>query len=103
MTLSEASAVRGAALFVSALQRSDHPTPAQVQAAVASSLCRHGPHGCTASLAQQYGDHPLEAAARMSWVLAELQSAYPQAAAPGPMNVSSPAAVAVAANNGLAG
>ena len=59
------------ALFASYLQPSDHPTSAQVTAAVRDSLRRLGGQGgCAAVRATAYGDHPDTAAARMRWALA---------------------------------
>jgi len=78
MTPSEVSSLRAEALFASALQRSDDPTPTQVRDAVSASLRCHGPLGCAARVAEEFGEHPTEAVGRMSWVLAELRSAYPQ-------------------------
>jgi len=78
MTPSELSSLRAEALFASALQRSDHPTPTQVRAAVLASLRCYGARSCAARVAEEFGEHPTEAVGRMSWVLAELRSAYPQ-------------------------
>ena len=59
------------ALFASYLQPSDHPTSAQVTAAVRDSLCRLGGQGgCAAVRATAYGDHPETAAEPMRWALA---------------------------------
>jgi hypothetical protein len=59
------------ALFASTLQPSDHPTAAQVMAAVLESLGRHGgSDGCTSACATEYGDHPDAATARMRWAIA---------------------------------
>ena len=71
--------MRAEALFASMLQRSDDPTPTQVRAAVAATLLRHGPRGCAAQVAQEFGEHPVESVGRMEWVLAELRLAYPRA------------------------
>lgn len=76
MTRSEVASVRAEALFVSSLQRSDNPTPDDVRAAVSASLHRHGPRGCAAEVAQEFGEHPAESVWRMSWVLAEVELAY---------------------------
>lgn len=58
------------ALFVSCLQPSDHPTAAQVAAAIAGSMVTFGGVcGCAAALAAEYGEHPETAAARMRWAL----------------------------------
>jgi hypothetical protein len=59
------------ALFASSLQPSDHPTLAQVKAAVQDSLRRNGGvRGCTAVCAAEYGEHPETASERMLWALA---------------------------------
>jgi hypothetical protein len=61
------SAVRADALFVSVLQRSAQPTAAQVRQAVAAAVRTFGSRGCAARVAQEFGDHPEAAAARMRW------------------------------------
>jgi hypothetical protein len=75
-TSSEVGCVRAEALFASPLQRSDNPTRDQVRAAVTAYLSQHGPRECACQLAQEYGDHPTEAALRMSWALAQVESAF---------------------------
>jgi hypothetical protein len=60
--------VRRDALFASALQRSDTPTPDVVSGAIRLSLRRLGRRGCVALVAQEFGDHPEAAAERMHWV-----------------------------------
>lgn len=59
------SAVRADALFVSALQRSDEPSAAQVREAIAGAVRRFGGRGCAGRVAQEFGDHPDIAVARM--------------------------------------
>jgi hypothetical protein len=61
------SAVRTDALFVSALQRSDEPGAGQVQEAVAGAVREFGGRGCAERVAQEFGDHPEIAVARMRW------------------------------------
>jgi hypothetical protein len=56
------------ALFASPLQPSDTPTAETVADAIGATLRRLGPSGCTSRMAQEYGDHPLEAASRMHWI-----------------------------------
>jgi hypothetical protein len=80
MTPREVASLRAEALFVSPVQRSDSPTCEQVRAAITASLLQHGPRGCACRLAQEYGEHPVEAALRMSWALAEVAIAYHMAA-----------------------
>src|SRR5579875_1984491 len=68
---------RAGALFLSALQPSGSPTPDQIRRAVTTTLQRLGARGCAAQLAGEFGDHPDTAAARMSWALAAIGTAYP--------------------------
>ena len=63
-------AILAEALFVSPLQPSEHPTQAQVRAAIDASLRSYGgPLGCASWLAAEYGEHPEVAADRMRWAL----------------------------------
>ena len=64
------SVLRSDALFVSALQRSDVPSTAQVQHAIAAAVREFGGLGCAERVAQEFGDHPEIAAARMRWARA---------------------------------
>ena len=61
------SAVWADALFVSALQRSDNPSTGQVRKAIAAAVRAHGGRGCAERVAQEFGDHPETAVARMRW------------------------------------
>ena len=63
-----ASSVRSDALFASALQRSDRPSPGQVRQAIAVAVARYGGSGCAARVAQAFGEHPETAVTRMRWV-----------------------------------
>lgn len=56
-----------AALFTSSLQGSHEPTTAEVRTAIAESIRRHGARGCLGRVAQEFGDHPDTAPARMRW------------------------------------
>jgi hypothetical protein len=60
-------AARADAVFASALQRSAEPTAGQVRCAVAETIRAFGSRGCAARVAQEFGDHPETAAARMRW------------------------------------
>jgi hypothetical protein len=73
--LSPASA-RVEALFVSALQRSDEPSAAQVRQAITALTGTLGPAGCAARVAQEYGEHPETAAARMRWARTAVAGAF---------------------------
>ncbi|MFB9183101.1 hypothetical protein ACFFX1_33630 [Dactylosporangium sucinum] len=68
--------VRAEALFASVLQASQQPTPLQIRTAVTQTLRRLGVNGCTARVAGEFGEHPETAAARMSWALEMIRSAY---------------------------
>ena len=61
------SIIRADALFVSALQRGDHPGARQVRQAVAAAVEAFGPRGCAGRVAQEFGDHPETAVTRMRW------------------------------------
>jgi hypothetical protein len=56
------------ALFASRLQRSDAPGAGAVAEAIRVTVQQLGTDGCTARMAQEFGDHPETAAARMRWV-----------------------------------
>ena len=58
------SITRADALFASALQRSDEPSAAQVQQAIAAAVAAFGIRGCAARVAQAYGEHPETAVLR---------------------------------------
>ncbi|MER7273373.1 hypothetical protein ABT369_02845 [Dactylosporangium sp. NPDC000244] len=73
--------VRAEALFASALQASQEPTPLQVRAAVTTTLRRYGVNGCAARVAGEFGEYPETAARRMSWALEMVREAYEQLAA----------------------
>ena len=55
------------ALFASDLQASQHPDPREVRAAIRETLQAFGVRRCVARVAQEFGDHPDTAVARMRW------------------------------------
>jgi hypothetical protein len=59
--------VRSHALFVSALQPSDDPDAEQVRQAITGAVRQFGSRGCAGRMAQEFGDHPETAVARMRW------------------------------------
>lgn len=63
------SEVRADALFVSSLQRSDQPSTGQVRQAIAAAVREFGGQGCIGLVAQEFGEHPDLAVARMRWAL----------------------------------
>jgi hypothetical protein len=76
------SAVWADALFVSVLQRSDEPDAGQVRKAIAAAVHVYGGGGCVGQVAQEFGDHPQTAAARMRWARAVADEVF--ALPPGP-------------------
>jgi hypothetical protein len=76
------------ALFASALQRSDALTPEAVSEAISQTVRTLGSAGCAGRMAQEFGDHPEEASARMRWareILGDLPgSCPPSSPAPSP-------------------
>ena len=69
-------AARADALFASALQCSDKPSPVQVRQAIAAATRAFGDLGCAARVAQEYGEHPETAVARMRWARTAVAGAY---------------------------
>ena len=58
------------ALFASALQRSAEPSVSQLRQAITAALDGYGVAGCAGRVAQEFGDHPETATARMRWARA---------------------------------
>jgi hypothetical protein len=83
------STIRADALFASALQRSDEPSAAQVDQAIAAAVRAFGARGCAARVAQAYGDHPETAVIRMRWARATVTCAS-AGASPGPAHCAIP-------------
>ncbi|MFF5230812.1 hypothetical protein [Dactylosporangium sp. NPDC000521] len=73
--------VRAEALFASALQASQEPSPVQIRSAVTATLRRFGIKGCAARVAGEFGEYPETAAARMNWALNMISTAYQELAA----------------------
>jgi hypothetical protein len=55
------------ALFVSPLQGSQAPSAGQIRQAIDAAVAAFGRPGCAGRVAQEFGDHPETAAARMRW------------------------------------
>jgi hypothetical protein len=70
------SAMRADALFASALQHSAEPSVTQIRQAIAEAIGRYGSRGCSARVAQAYGDHPDTAATRMHWAVAAVTATF---------------------------
>ena len=75
------SALPADALFVSALQRSDDPSAAQVRHIIAAAVREYGRQGCAERVAQEFGDHPETAVIRMRWARALASEAFRGSAA----------------------
>ena len=71
--------VRAEALFVSDLLSSEAANTQRIRTAVMCAVRRHGPRGCAALVAHEFGEHPDTAVNRMSWVLDVVRVAYPHA------------------------
>lgn len=78
------SEVRADALFVLTVQRSDQPSTGQVRQAVATAVRRFGGRGCLGLVAQEFGEHPELAAARMRWALRLTAGAFGEPGEPRP-------------------
>jgi hypothetical protein len=76
------------ALFVSALQRCEHPNAGQVRQAVDAAIRAYGQCGCAERMAQEFGDHPETAVTRMRWARELVGEAFsepvPEPAGAGP-------------------
>jgi hypothetical protein len=59
---------RCAALFASGLPRSDAPTADELTSWISAAVRRFGVAGCVSRMAEEFGDHPEEAAGRMRWI-----------------------------------
>ena len=76
------TAARADALFVSALQRCEEPSTEQVRHAVMATVRAFGSRGCAERVAQEFGDHPETAVARMRWALRVASDAFTARSAP---------------------
>lgn len=68
--------VRSEAVFVSALQPSDEPSAGQVKQVIARAVREFGARGCAERVAQEFGDHPEIAVARMRWARRLVDDAF---------------------------
>lgn len=66
---------RAEALFASTLSAAEHHDREELKAAIAAAV-RHyrGVKGCAELMAAHFGDHPGQAAARMRWARAEVET-----------------------------
>jgi hypothetical protein len=68
MTRLNVNDARCEALFVSGVQRSDAPDAAALGEFIRTAVRQYGVRGCASRMAQEFGDHPEAAAARMRWI-----------------------------------
>jgi hypothetical protein len=73
------AATRYEALFASDLQSSQNPDARQVRVAIRCTLRALGARACLARVAQEFGDHPEAAVARMRWVREAVSQAHGEA------------------------
>jgi hypothetical protein len=86
------TATRAAALFVSDLSAADRPTPAEAETAIGWALvARGGAAGVAGDVAQEYGEHPELAAARMRWARGVVDSLDRPATARASASAAAPA------------
>ena len=64
------------AVFSSSLQPSERPDPADTRAAIMAAVRQYGSRGCAALVAQEFGDHPDTAPARMMWARALVAATF---------------------------
>jgi hypothetical protein len=81
-TSSGSWAVWAAALFVSMLQHSANANADQVRQAIAAAVRAYGSQGCGERVAEESGDHPETAAARMRWARAVASEVFGSASEP---------------------
>ena len=77
MSVLNINTVRCEALFASTLQRSECRTAADVREAIRLAVRAFGSRGCAARVAQEFGDHPETAVARMRWVREQVSELWP--------------------------
>jgi hypothetical protein len=65
------------------LQCSDQPSATQIRQAVITVTSTLGRTGCAAQVAQEYGEHPETAPARMRWARAAVAGAFGSCPSPG--------------------
>jgi hypothetical protein len=76
MSVVDSHEVRTEALFVSDVQRSQHPSRELIRAVVSATVGRLGETGCAELVAQEFGEHPDCAIGRMRWARTEVQRAF---------------------------
>jgi hypothetical protein len=77
-TAESLTAAKAAALFVSDLSVTTHPTRTEIEAAIRTAIRTHGgTRGCAADVAAAYGNYPELAVPRMRWARSLVESLCP--------------------------
>jgi hypothetical protein len=76
MTRLDMTTARCEALFLSPLQPSERPDADRARAAIMLTIRQYGSRGCAARVAQEFGDHPDTAPARMRWARSLVSAAF---------------------------
>lgn len=76
MSRQDINVARSHALFLCDLYPSPQPDSEQVHAEIRRTVQTFGVRGCVARVAQEYGDHPETAVARMRWARQVVSQAY---------------------------
>lgn len=84
MTRWSIESARCRALFVSPLQESEPHDAERVRAEIVRAIQAFGGRGCAALMAQEFGDHPERAVARMRWVRRTVAEVFSAGNAPRP-------------------
>jgi hypothetical protein len=77
MATTTVDVIQAEALFVSCLQASQRPAPQEIREAISTMLRRWGIGGCAAAVAEEFGEHPDVAVARMNWALSTVHEVCP--------------------------
>ena len=77
MATIDLTAARCEALFASSQQPSDDTGREVVRDAIRRAAREFGIRGCAARVAQEFGDHPETAVARMRWARSVVAQAFP--------------------------
>lgn len=75
----DSDSARCAALFASVQQRSDQIGGEEVREAINRAISELGVNGCSARVAEEFGDHPETAVARMRWARAVIAQTFTRA------------------------
>lgn len=72
---------RAEALFLAPVTHQERLTRAATDMLIAAQVKLYGVRGCAEACAYEYGEHPVEACARMNWAIATVDALYGRKAA----------------------